>query len=102
MCHLHTNNTRWTTLTHTHKNKQTKPQNQSKQKVKHVDDAFLAGVTELYRQRVPSGPQSRVLDLCSSWVSHLPPELTYGEVVGHGMNAAELSRNPRLDRWFVR
>ncbi len=25
----------------------------------------------------------------------------YVEVVGHGMNAAELAANPRLDRWFV-
>ena len=32
----------------------------------------------------------------SSWVSHLPPEVAYGQVVGLGMNAAELARNPRL------
>jgi SAM-dependent methyltransferase len=37
----------------------------------------------------------------SSWVSHLPGEIAYGEVVGHGMNADELAANPRLTRWFV-
>ncbi|KXZ53254.1 hypothetical protein GPECTOR_7g1148 [Gonium pectorale] len=68
--------------------------------VKHVDKDFLDKVTELYRQRIPEG--GAVLDLCSSWVSHLPPEVAYGKVVGHGMNAAELARNPRLDSFFVR
>jgi SAM-dependent methyltransferase len=37
----------------------------------------------------------------SSWVSHLPPQGSYSEVIGHGMNAAELAANPRLTRWFV-
>jgi SAM-dependent methyltransferase len=37
----------------------------------------------------------------SSWVSHLPPEVAYAEVIGHGMNAEELAANPRLSRWFV-
>jgi hypothetical protein len=27
----------------------------------------------------------------SSWVSHLPGEVAYAEVIGHGMNAAELA-----------
>eukprot|EP01025_Chloroclados_australasicus_P025884 TRINITY_DN25759_c0_g1_i2.p1 TRINITY_DN25759_c0_g1~~TRINITY_DN25759_c0_g1_i2.p1 ORF type:complete len:286 (-),score=15.54 TRINITY_DN25759_c0_g1_i2:214-1032(-) len=68
--------------------------------VKHVDDQFLDKVTELYRQRIPPG--GAVLDLMSSWVSHLPPEIEYEKVIGHGMNAAELMRNPRLDSFFVR
>ena len=42
-----------------------------------------------------------LLDLMSSWVSHLPPEIAYAEVIGHGMNAAELAANPRLGRRFV-
>ncbi|WP_298976116.1 class I SAM-dependent methyltransferase [uncultured Thermosynechococcus sp.] len=67
--------------------------------VTHVDDFFLARLTDLYRQYLQ--PQMRVLDLMSSWVSHLPPEVSFKEVVGHGMNAAELARNPRLDRYFV-
>ena len=37
----------------------------------------------------------------SSWVSHLPPEIDYAEVIGHGMNATELAANPRLNRWFI-
>ena len=37
-----------------------------------------------------------LLDLCSSWVSHLPDEMKFGRVVGFGMNEFELSKNPRL------
>jgi SAM-dependent methyltransferase len=37
----------------------------------------------------------------SSWVSHLPPEVEYGRVVGIGMNAQELAENPFLDEWYV-
>jgi ubiquinone/menaquinone biosynthesis C-methylase UbiE len=42
-----------------------------------------------------------ILDLMSSWVSHLPPEITYGRVVGLGMNEVELKENPRLDEYVV-
>jgi SAM-dependent methyltransferase len=37
-----------------------------------------------------------------SWVSHLPEDVAYGEVIGHGMNPVELEANPRLDQWFIR
>jgi hypothetical protein len=43
-----------------------------------------------------------VLDLMSSWVSHLPPEVKYGKVLGHGLNAAELAKNKQMDSFFVR
>ena len=68
--------------------------------VTHIDPGATAALTDLYRSRLPSN--ARVLDLMSSWVSHLPSTCDYAEVVGHGMNAAELSANPRLARWFVR
>ncbi len=67
--------------------------------VNHIDDRAIAGLTALYREVLPAG--GRVLDLMSSWVSHLPPEAAYAEVVGHGMNMEELRANPRLSRRFV-
>jgi SAM-dependent methyltransferase len=67
--------------------------------VTHVDRQFIHTLTELYRDRLQ--PQTRILDLMSSWVSHLPPEITFSEVVGHGMNAEELAQNPRLHRYHV-
>jgi SAM-dependent methyltransferase len=67
--------------------------------VTHIDDGATAAVTELYREHLRPG--AAVLDLMSSWVSHLPPEATYCRVVGLGMNAQELGANPRLDAWVV-
>lgn len=43
-----------------------------------------------------------IMDLMSSWVSHLPSEIKYRKVVGHGLNAQELAKNPRLDYFFVK
>ncbi|MES2343267.1 MAG: methyltransferase domain-containing protein [Pseudomonadota bacterium] len=65
----------------------------------HIDEAAIAALTGFYRRALPAG--GALLDLMSSWVSHLPPEVAYGEVIGHGMNAQELAANPRLTRWFV-
>lgn len=67
--------------------------------VTHIDSGAIAAVTGLYRALFPA--DGTVLDLMSSWVSHLPEEVAYTEVIGHGMNAAELTANLRLDRWFV-
>ena len=67
--------------------------------VTHVDDGFIDRLTNLYRERIP--PNSRVLDLMSSWVSHLPQEVEFAHVEGHGMNQEELAKNPKLDHYFV-
>lgn len=67
--------------------------------VTHVDGGFIAQLTQLYRDRLQ--PQSRILDLMSSWVSHLPKDIEFAHVEGHGLNAAELQRNPRLTQFFV-
>jgi SAM-dependent methyltransferase len=67
--------------------------------VTHIDDGAIAAVTGLYREYLPAG--GAVLDLMSSWVSHLPPDIAYGRVIGLGMNADELAANPRLDGWVV-
>lgn len=67
--------------------------------VTHVDDGFIQQLTNLYRQRLR--PQTRILDLMSSWVSHLPEEIEFAHVEGHGMNAEELAKNPRLDHYFI-
>src|SRR5438552_12954308 len=67
--------------------------------VYHIDDNAVATLTDFYRAVLPKG--GVLLDLMSSWVSHLPPEIDYAEVIGLGMNAAELGANPRLARSFV-
>jgi SAM-dependent methyltransferase len=67
--------------------------------VTHIDDGAIAVVTQAYRERLPAG--GKVLDLMSSWVSHLPDDVAYDSVIGHGMNHEELAANPRLSQWFV-
>jgi SAM-dependent methyltransferase len=67
--------------------------------VTHIDDHAIAAVTQLYRDLFPA--DGCVLDLMSSWVSHLPPEVTYRRVVGLGLNLEELAANPRLDAFIV-
>lgn len=65
----------------------------------HIDDGAIAAATALYRELLPEG--GTVLDLMSSWRSHLPDNLTYTRVVGLGMNAAEMADNPQLTEFVV-
>ena len=67
--------------------------------VTHIDDRAIQAVTQLYRESFPAGGE--ILDLMSSWISHLPPETEYRRVVGLGMNETELRRNERLDSYVV-
>ena len=67
--------------------------------VTHIDQYAIAAVTQLYREFFPPGGE--ILDLMSSWISHLPPEVEYRRVIGIGMNEAELRRNERLDSYVI-
>ena len=67
--------------------------------VTHIDDATIEQLTLFYQSFIPAG--SDVLDLMSSWISHLPDDLELGRVSGLGMNAAELAQNPNLSDWCV-
>lgn len=90
--------------------------------VTHIDDNAIALLRQYYASTLPR--KGRILDLCSSWISHFPPELeelaiagkekkqkrqSPGnedgknendeealEVIGLGLNAKELSHNPIL------
>ena len=64
-----------------------------------VDAAALAAITDLYREVMPAG--GAILDVMSSWVSHLPPEIDYRRIVGLGIDACVLAENPFLDEWRV-
>lgn len=67
--------------------------------VTHIDEGAIAALSNFYASALPRG--GALLDLMSSWVSHLPDDFPVAELVGHGMNAQELAANPRLTRWFV-
>ena len=64
-----------------------------------IDEAAIAAITQLHREIFPAG--GAILDLMSGWVSHLPPEVPYGRVVGVGAHACVLAENPFLDEWRV-
>lgn len=60
----------------------------------HIDAFAIEAVTDLYRKKLTKN--ASVLDLMSSWLSHLPEEINYRQVVGLGMNARELANNKQL------
>ena len=62
--------------------------------VVHIDEPAIADVGEIYQRLLPQ--KGEILDLMSSWRSHLPPTLEPRRVVGLGLNRAEMADNPAL------
>lgn len=67
--------------------------------VTHIDDEAISALTAFYRQVIPDG--ALVLDLMTSWVSHLPAGKPPAGVAGLGMNLVELEHNPVLTERVV-
>jgi len=68
--------------------------------VVHLDEKAIALVKDIARRHMPP-MQACVLDLMSSFRSHLPEERPYREIIGLGMNASEMQANPQLTRFVV-
>jgi SAM-dependent methyltransferase len=68
-------------------------------KVVHIDDGAIAALGRCYAEVLPA--DGRLLDLMSSWRSHLPAGLRLAEVIGLGMNAEEMADNPQLAKAVV-
>jgi len=68
-------------------------------KVVHIDEGAIAALGRLYVDVLPA--DGRLLDLMSSWRSHLPSDCAAREVVGLGLNADEMADNPRLTSYVV-
>lgn len=77
--------------------------------VTHIDENAIISLRVYYDHFLPK--KGRILDFCSSWVSHYPPRIEEavesGDVIvlGTGMNAPELAKNLLLNlkgkRWTV-
>lgn len=95
--------------------------------VTHIDDNAIVNLKKYYDAELPR--QGTILDFCSSWVSHYPPDVFNRAkkrdefkarkealegagvadndaqdtltVLGTGMNQAELKANPLLWKWSV-
>jgi SAM-dependent methyltransferase len=68
-------------------------------RVVHIDDGAIAALGRLYTVLLPPG--GRLLDLMSSWRTHLPAGFAAREVVGLGLNAEEMADNPQLTAALV-
>lgn len=68
-------------------------------KVVHIDDGAIAALGRLYSDVLPAG--GRLLDVMSSWRSHLPEGVRAGDVVGLGLNEDEMADNPQLTSYLV-
>ena len=67
--------------------------------VTHIDDAAIEAVRRLYAELLPE--DGTILDLMSSWKSHLPDGSADRRVAGLGMNEEEMRENGQLDEWRV-
>ena len=65
----------------------------------HIDDGAIAKVGAIYAQLLPQG--GAILDLMSSWRSHLTEHTRPSRVVGLGLNRAEMEDNPQLTQVVV-
>ena len=67
--------------------------------VHHIDETAREMVKYTYGRFLADG--MHVLDLMSSWQSHIPSRLRLGRLVGLGLNADELKKNTQLSDFVV-
>jgi len=67
--------------------------------VVHIDEGAIAKVGEIYARLLPQG--GAILDLMSSWRSHLPAHVRPSRLVGLGMNRPEMDDNPALNEVVI-
>ena len=67
--------------------------------VEHIDKATIEKLREYYAEIIDE--KTNVLDLMSSWISHLPSEIKLTRSSGLGMNEQELRANNQLSDWCV-
>src|SRR5581483_1566693 len=68
--------------------------------VVHIDDYAIEAARRLYRELLPAG--GAILDLMSSFRSHMPAELRWSRLAGVGLNETEMRENDQLTEYHVR
>jgi SAM-dependent methyltransferase len=66
----------------------------------HIDAQAIEAARRLYAEVLPKN--AALLDLMSSYRSHLPPELVWVRLAGLGMNEIELRENDQLTEYAVK
>jgi len=67
--------------------------------VVHVDEHFIETLGQYFAEHLP--PQATILDIMSSYKTHLPATYPRGKVYGLGMNQAEMQANNQLNEVIV-
>lgn len=67
--------------------------------VVHIDQYAISAIRDFFDKHLPRG--GAILDLMSSWRSHMPQSFPKAKLVGLGLNAAELVENIELDDRMV-
>jgi len=67
--------------------------------VTHIDDHAIAAASKVYGELLPNN--AAILDLMSSYRSHMPPDLAWTRLAGLGMNEVELRENDQLTDYVV-
>ena len=65
----------------------------------HIDDYAIEAASRLYGELLPQ--RGAILDLMSSYKSHMPPGLEWKRLCGLGMNEEELRANDQLTEYLV-
>lgn len=65
----------------------------------HIDRQAIENIRALYGSLLRPG--MRVLDLMSSWRSHVPESLPLESLVGLGLNREEMENNPQLTEYVI-
>ena len=67
--------------------------------VVHIDDQAIEAASGYFARVLPRN--GVILDLMSSWRSHMPNDVSLKSLVGLGLNAVEMAENPQLDQTVV-
>ena len=67
--------------------------------VVHIDEHAIEAIRRYFSEVLPE--DGVILDLMSSWRSHMPHEPRGRRLVGLGMNEVEMRENPQLDEYVI-
>ena len=67
--------------------------------VVHIDEFAIAAIRSYFDEVLPG--YGAILDLMSSWRSHMPEDTSGRSIFGLGMNDVEMRENPQLDDYVI-
>ena len=67
--------------------------------VVHIDEYAIDAIRRYFSETLPE--EGLILDLMSSWRSHMPEKPSGRKILGLGMNEVEMRENPQLDEYVI-